>query len=112
MQNLTLFAAWVLIVNSILHFIQLPMYGMNNSVKAVLVFGLIYLVLGLLLFFKKAYWTLWTALVLVSFGAIGGLSDYMTSSTRVAMAPVFVLLDAVIFLCCIMAALKAKKLLR
>ena len=109
MQNLTLIAALIPIVNSILHFIQLPIYGMTNSVKGVLVFGLIYLALGLLMLFKKAYWTLWLAAVLVAFGAIGGLSDYMTSSNRVAMAPLFVLLDVIIFFCCIIAALKAKK---
>jgi hypothetical protein len=109
MSKLNVIAGTLLVVNAVLHFVQLPLYGATSAVMGVVGFGVIYLVLGVLLIVKKATWTLWTSVALVSLGAVLGLREYLTAAHPMAMMPVFVLLDAAILPCCVVAAVQMRK---
>lgn len=95
------------ILTSILHFIQPFIYGINGTTVGYTLFGIIYLILGILMP-NKEIWTLWISAIIPIIGISTSFVDYTVSDTKPTIYPFLVLIDLVIIGICLWELLSKK----
>jgi hypothetical protein len=99
MNILRFIAAILLILSGILHILQLYFHPINNSIIGTAFFGVVFLIVGLLLFVKRRAFLLVGAIV-PAIGVIIGTADHFTSATPLNIFWLFLFLDIIVVPIC------------
>ncbi|HOJ30099.1 MAG: hypothetical protein GYA16_03590 [Spirochaetes bacterium] len=105
-QRITLTAGILLILSGCTHLTQLVVYQHHGHVIAASLFGLAYLVIGILLVIEKQ-WVLWIATLLPLIGGILGVIRFIYMHTN-PFSFFHVLLDMVIVPFCLYVLVRKK----
>jgi hypothetical protein len=89
------------ILTAIIHAVLSFYYGVN-VMYWYLIFGIIYLLLGISMLAVKRKWLMWLCLIMPSIGLISSLIDNIVNSKMVPLYPFLALIDIVIIVYCIM----------
>lgn len=99
MNILRFISAVLLILSGILHILQLLFHSINNSIIGMAFFGVLFVIVGLLLFVKKRAFLMVGAIV-PAIGVIIGTADHFTSATPLNIFWLFLLLDIIVIPIC------------
>lgn len=92
MPNFILTGGILFLITGVLHIVKFDPIGIRKNDNPVLIFGYIYLVLGIIVLNFET-WVYWPALIFTLIGMIGALATYKKSLLPPILKIVFVLID-------------------
>lgn len=105
MKKLRFVAGFLLILSGILHILQLHFHLANSSIIGMAFFGVLFVIVGLLLFMKKRAFLLVGAIT-PAIGVLIGTADHFTSATPLNIFWLFLLLDIIVIPMCFLAYIR------